>query len=242
MKIDTTFSGKQIRVHIEDVVILCHGLPYEKGSVIEKGYDQLAKKFSENGLNSLIFDFSGTGLSNGIFSIKNWVNDLLELVNEFNSVKIVGFSMGGVVSTYVTAKSNNVTDLVLVGVLCCSDSITEDMLSEIYAHNQATGVLKGVKDFESFKDKFLEEMRVFEPKSWIDKIEIPKLIVHGTSDQIINYEQGEKLFDLAKEPKYFLRVVNGSHFLRQQEEVMNRIRDWLIKKEKYGKVMQEIFI
>jgi fermentation-respiration switch protein FrsA (DUF1100 family) len=242
MKIDTVFSGKHLRVHVEDVVIFCHGLPYEAGSVIEKGYDQIAKRFAENGLNSLIFDFSGTGLSKGDFSIENWVKDLLSIVSEFTSASLVGFSMGGVVATYVAANSSNVNNLVIVGVPCCSDSITEDMLKEIYSHNKMRGVLRGLRDFESFKDRFLREMEIYEPKTWIRNVKCPKLIVHGSSDQIIPFEDGENLYSTAKEPKYFLKVVNGSHFLRNHDEVMDRIRKWLIKKEKYGRVIQEIFV
>jgi fermentation-respiration switch protein FrsA (DUF1100 family) len=104
------------------------------------------------------------------------------------------------------------------------------------------GVLRGLRDFESFKDRFLREMEIYEPKTWIRNVKCPKLIVHGSSDQIIPFEDGENLYSTAKEPKYFLKVVNGSHFLRNHDEVMDRIRKWLIKKEKYGKVIQEIFV
>ncbi|MBO8182592.1 MAG: alpha/beta fold hydrolase [Archaeoglobus sp.] len=242
MKLDTEFGGKHLRFHVENVVVFCHGLPYEAGSVIEKGYDQLAKSFAEKGLNSLIFDFSGTGLSKGDFSIENWVKDLSAIVSEFTSVSLVAFSMGGVAGTYVAANKDNVKNLVLVGVPCCSDSITEDMLREIYAHNKLTGVLRGIRDFESFKTRFLKEMEMYEPKTWIREVRCPKLIVHGSSDQIIPFEDAEGLFNAANEPKYFLKVVNGSHFLRHHREVMDKIRTWLIKKEKYGKVMQEIFV
>jgi len=242
MKLDTEFGGKHLRFHVENVVIFCHGLPYEAGSVIEKGYDQLAKDFAEKGLNSLIFDFSGTGLSKGDFNLENWIKDLSSIINEFTSVSLVAFSMGGVVGTYVAANRDNIRNLVLVGVPCCSNSITEYMLREIYAHNKSTGVLRGLRDFESFKKRFLKEMEMYEPKTWIRDVRCPKLIVHGSSDQIIPFEDAEVLFDAATEPKYFLKVVNGSHFLRHHKEVMEKIRTWLVKKEKYGMVMQEIFV
>ncbi len=242
MKLDTEFGGKRLRFHVEDVVIFCHGLPYEAGSVIEKGYDQLAKNFAKKGLNSLIFDFSGTGLSKGDFNIDNWVKDLTSIVDEFTSVSLVAFSMGGVVGTYVAANKDNIRNLVLVGVPCCSNSITGEMLKEIYAHNKLTGVLKGLRDFESFKNRFLKEMEMYEPREWIKNVRCPKLIVHGSSDQIIPFEDAETLFEAASEPKYFLKVVNGGHFLRHHGEVMEKIRIWLVKKEKYGTVMQEIFV
>jgi alpha/beta superfamily hydrolase len=234
--------GKHLRVHIENVVIFCHGLPYEAGSVVEKGYDQIAKYFAKKGLNSLIFDFSGTGLSKGEFSLSTWVEDLTAIVNEFTTVNLVGFSIGGVIATYIASQEKNINNLITVATPCCSQSITDDMLKQVYSHNQLRGVIRGIRDFESFKTKFRREIETFEPVKWIEYVKCPKLIVHGTSDQIVPFEDAETLFDHAKEPKYFLKVVNGSHFLRQQNEVMEKIRVWLMKKEKYGMVMQEIFI
>jgi esterase/lipase len=241
MKFDTEFDGKHLRFHVEKIVVFCHGLPYEAGSVIEKGYNGLARKFAEKGLNALIFDFSGTGLSKGDFSIENWVRDLTSIVNEFTSVSLVAFSMGGVAATWVAA-NREVDNLVLVSVPCCSNSITEDMLREVYDHNKMMGVLRGVRDFESFKKRFLKELEIYEPKNWIRRVKCPKMIVHGSSDQIIPFEDAETLYEAAIEPKYFLKVINGNHFLRRHDEVMEKIRTWLSKKEKYGMVMQEIFV
>ncbi|AGK60728.1 Lysophospholipase [Archaeoglobus sulfaticallidus PM70-1] len=242
MKLDTTFLRNYMRIYVEDVVVFCHGLPYESGSVTQKGYDDIAKDFAYSGLNSVIFDFSGTGLSKGDFKIENWVEDLLSIVHEFKSVSLVGFSMGGVVATYVSANSDNIKNLVLVGVPCCAETVTDEMLVEIFEHNKLKGVLRGLKDFESFKARIKRDLDLYQPVNWIGEVRCPKLIVHGTSDQIIPYEDGERLYAEAKEPKYFLRVVNGSHFLRRHREVMGKIKEWIVKKEKYGRVIQEIVV
>ena len=37
------------------------------------------------------------------------------------------------------------------------------------------------------------------------------LLLHGTSDSIIPYSQGEALFELANEPKRFVTVEDGDH-------------------------------
>ena len=39
----------------------------------------------------------------------------------------------------------------------------------------------------------------------------PVLVVHGTDDRIVPFEQGRRLFDLAGEPKTFVRVDGGTH-------------------------------
>ncbi|HET8871066.1 MAG TPA: alpha/beta hydrolase, partial [Aquabacterium sp.] len=47
---------------------------------------------------------------------------------------------------------------------------------------------------------------------WIASLSpIPLMLIHGTSDQVIPYQQGEALFALAKEPKTFISVPNGEH-------------------------------
>jgi fermentation-respiration switch protein FrsA (DUF1100 family) len=43
----------------------------------------------------------------------------------------------------------------------------------------------------------------------INRIAIPKLIIHSPDDDIISFEHGEKLFRKAKEPKTFLEIAGG---------------------------------
>lgn len=45
----------------------------------------------------------------------------------------------------------------------------------------------------------------------VSRLRIPKLIVHGDADEIVPFSMGEKLFDAAREPKYFLRLKSASH-------------------------------
>ncbi|MBU1888396.1 MAG: alpha/beta hydrolase, partial [Candidatus Omnitrophica bacterium] len=50
----------------------------------------------------------------------------------------------------------------------------------------------------------------FDSTKKIQKISIPKLIIHSQSDEIIPFNQSEKLFELAVEPKTHLKLA-GSH-------------------------------
>ena len=52
----------------------------------------------------------------------------------------------------------------------------------------------------------------FDTLSKIGSIQAPLLITHGTRDQIVPYEMGEKLFAAAPGPrKKFIKVEGGSH-------------------------------
>jgi len=231
MQFDTKIGRNYARLHIETVTVLCHGLPFERGSVVEKSYNDLALFFALNGINSLIFDFSGTGFSDGEFSIKNWVGDLKNICREFTSVDLVGFSMGGVVAANVAAEAANVKSLVIVSSPCCAEAIRNT--KNIYENAKSKGILRGLSDFESFDRMLRQEMKEFEPIRRISEVKCPVLIVHGTSDDVVPFEDGVRLFEKSNEPKTFLEVRNGSHFLRQERIVVEKIIEWL-KKEKKG--------
>jgi fermentation-respiration switch protein FrsA (DUF1100 family) len=45
----------------------------------------------------------------------------------------------------------------------------------------------------------------------IDRVTQPLLIVHGDGDQVIPVSQGRRLFDLARSPKRFVRMIGSNH-------------------------------
>ncbi len=45
----------------------------------------------------------------------------------------------------------------------------------------------------------------------IARIRRPKLVIHGTEDEIVPFLMGRRLFEAAKEPKYFFAVNGASH-------------------------------
>ncbi len=53
-------------------------------------------------------------------------------------------------------------------------------------------------------DKFLNRER-------IKAVHMPVLIIHGERDSVIPFVEGQRLFDLANEPKTFVRMPNSNH-------------------------------
>ena len=51
----------------------------------------------------------------------------------------------------------------------------------------------------------------FENAEKIPHITAPVLIVHGTWDIVVPFEQGQRLFELAQDPKQFHAVPQGGH-------------------------------
>jgi len=54
------------------------------------------------------------------------------------------------------------------------------------------------------KDQFRSDQR-------IGKVTAPLLILHGVRDQTVPYAMGERLFDLANQPKHIARFLDGGH-------------------------------
>ena len=51
----------------------------------------------------------------------------------------------------------------------------------------------------------------FRSSQKVAELEIPKLFIHGTSDETIPYEIGEKLFEIAADPKEWYSVPYAGH-------------------------------
>nr|ATZ76877.1 esterase/lipase [uncultured archaeon] len=229
MFLDINISGNFARIYVENTVLLCHGLPAEPGSVVEKGYDKLARYFARY-FTPVIFDFSGCGLSRKEFSLRRWVEDLINIAGSFSHVDIVAFSMGGVPAVYTAANLRNVRSVTLVATPCCFDVLSLKILQEVHANAKTRGTLR-VGDFSSFVMGLKEDMMEFEPLRWIEKVK-NVLLVHGTKDDVVPLESSEKLFRFAKSPKKLLKVIGGGHKLRQEKAVVDKIIEWITGEKK----------
>lgn len=232
MFVDKRIGRTFTRLCVENVLVICHGLPYEPGSVAEKGYSNLANFFASRGIPSLIFDFSGTGLSEGVFSLQAWVEDIVNIAQHFDKVSILGYSMGGAVAVRAALELKNLEKLVIAASPCCADMFAENILRMIYENAQIKNLLRGIGSFEEFRNSFLDEFIKIEPVKWIEKVEAPKLIIHGIKDNIVPFENAVRLYELAKKPKTFVELKEGDHFLRQNLMVSKIIADWISGKIK----------
>lgn len=226
MFFDTIFGRNFGRVYLNNAILICHGFPYEGGSVIDKSYGDLAELFSRI-TPTIIFDFSGCGKSEGYFSIKDWVEDVKRISQKFERISLIGYSMGGLVAIRAGAELKNIENLVAIST----------PLPEIFDENRikimfenAVKIMR-VGRFEDFVEKITPAYEM-DPKKYIKRIFAPKLIVHGTRDEIVPFSSGEAIYNSATEPKTFFKVVDGDHFLRRNQKVMKLVADWLAGKIK----------
>ena len=101
-------------------VCLCHGVPRGIPDPSDRGYPFLAERFCDAGFVTLIFNFRGTGDSEGNFDIIGWTRDLkaaLDYIRNMreahkDKISLMGFSAGAAVCAYVAAQDPRVSSLI----------------------------------------------------------------------------------------------------------------------------------
>ena len=61
----------------------------------------------------------------------------------------------------------------------------------------------------------------------IGRVRCPVLITHGTADDVVPFEQGERLFAAANEPKQFIRLEGHGHPPPNQTDFYEAVRRFL---------------
>jgi hypothetical protein len=70
------------------------------------------------------------------------------------------------------------------------------------------------------KDQFRSDLR-------IGKVSAPVMILHGVKDQVVPYAQGERLFELAHQPKRIVRFLDGGHDDLDKNGALNAVARFL---------------
>lgn len=163
-------------------------------------------------LDYFIFDYQGYGQSEGSPSPSRTVEDGLAALRwakenyPSTPIIVVGQSIGGAIalkSLIEFKKKEKLPDIALI-MIDSSFSDYKSVAASTLAKSWLTWWLQPlawfIVDNSQSVDSELSDLSGY-----------PILVVHGTSDQVISYQQGERLFSLLPEPKKFLTVKNGHH-------------------------------
>jgi hypothetical protein len=193
-------------------LLFCHGNAGNIGNRMDKIL--LLRKLD---LNIFIIDYRGFGKSQGRPTEKGFYLDAQAAYNYLlNARKITpqeiilyGESLGTAVAIDLAAKQK-VKALILEGAF----SSGKDMAVTIYP----------------FLPKFIFS-NMFDSLTKIKKIDAAKLFIHSRNDEIVPFTLATKLFNAAKDPKYFLETA-GDHnnsFLDFQEDYISSIAAFIKK-------------
>ena len=218
------------------VLCICHGIPAAPPDPRDKGYALLAQQFCHAGFITLIFNFRGTGKSQGNLDILGWTRDLeaaLDFLYDLpevdkNHICLLGFSGGAAVSVYTAANDPRVS--LLATCACPADFRSlpqrETPPDSIQRFRQV-GAIRD-KDFPPSIEAWRKGFEIVSPIDWINRISPrPLLLVHGDADELIPLEHAHRLYHKAKEPKELKVMPGARHKMRLEKAAMDFVLDWL---------------
>lgn len=173
--------------------------------------------FNKLGLNALIIDYRGYGKSSGEIKAEQDLYADGLAAWEFlvkgkqiapENIIIWGRSLGGAVACEL-ARNKDVSAVIL--------EATFYSLPELASHYYSYLPVKTLLRFK------------FENSKKLKNIKAPILIIHSKEDDITPFAQGEKLFQIANEPKQFLELIGGhnSDVVESYEIYLKGVRDFL---------------
>lgn len=174
------------------VVLFCHG----NGGNISGRLDSI-EFLHRLGLDTFIFDYRGYGQSEGKPSELGTYRDVEAawryLVEERkiqpDRIIVFGRSLGGPIAAWLAGSHTP-------GALIIESTFTS------------------VPDVAAMRHPYLPARLLMRFKyttaEYLSNVNCPVLIIHSRDDEMIPYECGEQLFEIAKEPKKFLEIT-GAH-------------------------------
>ena len=84
----------------------------------------------------------------------------------------------------------------------------------------------GKKYYPFFPVSFLLKDK-FESHNKINKISFPILIIHGKVDKIVPYSMGKKMYELARQPKFFYSQEYGDHMVEYDKELLLALKNFI---------------
>lgn len=230
------------------VVCICHGIPSDAPAantkIKDRGYAGLAENICREGFTVLIFNFRGTGGSQGNFDILGWTYDLKAAIDYLWSLpevsgsrlSLLGFSGGAAVVVYQAAQDRRVSSVAACACPAEFDSlVTESRQSQsIIDHFRGIGIIRD-RGFPFSTKDWLDSFRRVRPIGYVAQISPrPLLLVHGSQDEMVAVSHAYKLYAQAGEPKQLVVIEGAGHRLRRYERAMAVVTRWLKSQAEVG--------
>jgi esterase/lipase len=218
------------------IVIMCHGFTGDK---YELGrFPEMAKRCNQEGYDSLIFDFSGSGENKrepitvtkqfiDLESVYRWVKS-----EGYKKTVVLGLSLGGL--TTLGANLSNVDAYVLWAPVTFLHTTNDQAnwfkeisngLVEIPTSGEGGPIVIDVS--------FVIEFGKFRVKYALKKLNKPTLIVQGTMDESVPYELTRKAFKTLPENKRnkLIEIEGAEHDFEGEhlEKFIDTTIQWLKK-------------
>ena len=191
-------------------ILFLHG---NAGNLFNRSYK--LNRFNELNLNVLIVSWRGFSGNPGKPNETNLYGDAKKAVKWLNdrgvetkNIILYGESLGTGVAVEI-AQNNKFNSIILE-----SPYTSMEKTAKIYYPYLPVKFL--------LKDKYESEKK-------IKNIKTPILIMHGKKDNIVPFNMGKKLFEIANKPKKFLQIEEDDHMLSFNDSLLLEIKNFINK-------------
>lgn len=220
-------------------LIIFHGFGGDSGYDESGFYSRIAKKAVDHRVNAVRFDFSGYGKSEGKFENMDILREMLDAIAVLNYVRtlpfvtdvyLLGHSMGGVIAGMLAGLYPDVVKKLIL--LAPAASLKEDALNgtcmgtEYDTWNIPDIVLvDGQHHVGGHFFRIARNLPIFEVSS---KFTGRALLIHGTSDMLVDYRTSLKYQEHIKDSRLRL-YENLDHGIEgsDQDKVLEEIGKFL---------------
>lgn len=244
IKVYKKYSFSYIYTHnqvlSDTLVILLHGFCMNKD---EKGnYIKLADILLNNNYDSIRLDFIGHGDTNGSsieLTISLCLKEIDLIVNDYNykNICIVGSSFGGGIGVLYSS-IRCINKLVLISPLLdyyrnvvrpenhfCREFLGDEALNNIKKKGYSNF---GLTDYK-FDMRLYDDIKKYNPVDVLKKTNSKVLIIHGTKDLLIPYNQSVDISALNNNIELDL-IENGGHcFYDENDDIIEKTLLFLTK-------------
>jgi fermentation-respiration switch protein FrsA (DUF1100 family) len=213
-------------------VCLCHGIPSGIPAPGD-GYPALAEQICRHGFAVLIFNFRGAGASGGNLDMLGWSRDLKAVIDylcalpevDRSRLSLLGFSGGAAVSVYVASSDKRVSSV--AACACPAEFSKLDEAPSLVEHYRSIGAIRD-SDFPPSAEEWFNGFKAVKPIDYVAGISPrPLLLVHGSQDELVDVGDAHRLYARAGEPRKLVIIDGAGHRLRQNDEAMAAVLDWL---------------
>ena len=213
-----------------DLFIIGHGVTGNKDRPFVVA---LANAVSASGIHVLRFSFAGNGGSDGDFrdcTISKEVEDLQSVLNLTEEkgfrVTYAGHSMGGAVGVLAAARDPRIKYLISLAGMVNTEKFYN---AEFGEETPDSGCMWEEPDCplsSAFKNDLIS---IQSTASSISQIQVPWLLVHGTTDDVVLIDDSNEAYSVASEPKKLVKIEGANHVFSDdgQQPMIDAVINWL---------------
>jgi putative redox protein len=222
-------------------VLLVHGYPSQVSAAViaSTALPELAGRIAaEMGWTAMALQLRGVGDSEGSFSLRGWLDDLLAAVDHLaadasvSGVWLAGYGTGGALSICAAAANPAIRGVAALGAPADFDDWASNP-RRVLDHAREVGLIRD-PGFPASLDQWSRELRELRAVAAAPQLAPrPLLVVHGSDDDLVPVFDARVIVDAHGSAE--LRIIYGAgHRLRHDPRAVAVLLGWLDRTRHQG--------